>query len=202
MAKIPQGEWNAIAARHSQGESLSSIARQYGCTPPAIHYVLKRVKGLSTAAADAAGLSQSEPATEMVPDHRRVGPPTMQITTTKDTMSEVRPFPSRQLRIEKDDPPGAPGARLEQSGQISPLSIHKAPGGGRTSALTAGLDAELQAQAEAAIQAFRSSFSAALGQGSLATHERLRQAASDLMRAAARTTIVIDRVNASGKRGG
>ena len=42
MSKIPQGEWSAIAARHAQGESLSAIARSYGCTPPAIHYVLKR----------------------------------------------------------------------------------------------------------------------------------------------------------------
>ena len=40
MSKIPQGEWSAIAARHAQGESLSAIARSYGCTPPAIHYVL------------------------------------------------------------------------------------------------------------------------------------------------------------------
>src|SRR5215469_13059168 len=42
MSKIPQGEWSTIAARHAQGESLSAIARSYGCTPPAIHYVLKR----------------------------------------------------------------------------------------------------------------------------------------------------------------
>src|SRR5271165_6373469 len=42
MSKIPQGEWRAIAKRHAQGESLSAIARSYGCTPPAIHYVLKR----------------------------------------------------------------------------------------------------------------------------------------------------------------
>src|SRR6516225_4725640 len=42
MSKIPQGEWSAIAARHAKGESLSAIARSYGCTPLAIHYVLKR----------------------------------------------------------------------------------------------------------------------------------------------------------------
>ncbi len=42
MSKIPQGEWSAIAARYSQGESISSIARHYGCTAPAIHYILKR----------------------------------------------------------------------------------------------------------------------------------------------------------------
>jgi hypothetical protein len=42
----PQGEWNAIAQRYSKGETLSSIVRHYGCTPPAIHYILKRVKSL------------------------------------------------------------------------------------------------------------------------------------------------------------
>src|ERR671923_2313156 len=44
MSKIPQGEWNAIAARYAQGESISRIAQSYGCTPPAIHYILKRHK--------------------------------------------------------------------------------------------------------------------------------------------------------------
>jgi len=42
MAKIPQGEWNAIAARYAKGESISKIAQSYSCTPPAIYYILKR----------------------------------------------------------------------------------------------------------------------------------------------------------------
>src|SRR5215469_8957118 len=42
MSKIPQGEWSAIAARYAKGESISRIAQSYGCTPPAIHYILKR----------------------------------------------------------------------------------------------------------------------------------------------------------------
>src|SRR5690349_22062192 len=44
MSKIPQGEWNAIAARYAKGESITRIAQSYGCTPPAIHYILKRNK--------------------------------------------------------------------------------------------------------------------------------------------------------------
>ena len=40
MSKIPQGDWNAIAARFQNGELISNIARGYGCTPPAIHYIL------------------------------------------------------------------------------------------------------------------------------------------------------------------
>ena len=46
MPKIPQGEWSAIAARYEKGESMSGIARGYGCTPPAIHYILKRHRQL------------------------------------------------------------------------------------------------------------------------------------------------------------
>jgi hypothetical protein len=62
------------------------------------------------------------------------------------------------------------------------------------------LDAELRADAEAAIQAFRSSFDAALAENVPVTRERLRQTASDLMRVAARTTIVLDRLSAGAKR--
>jgi len=50
MSKIPQGEWKAIAARYEKGESISGIARGYGCTPPAIHYILKRHRELPAAA--------------------------------------------------------------------------------------------------------------------------------------------------------
>jgi hypothetical protein len=73
-------------------------------------------------------------------------------------------------------------------------------GAGRNSAFTAGLDRELHSRAEAAIAAFRSSFDAALAEGSPVVRERLRQAASDLMRVAARTTIVLDRLNANAER--
>jgi hypothetical protein len=201
MGKIPQGEWNAIAARYSKGESLSSIARHYGCTPPAIHYILKRVKGLSTAFP---ALVQAQLATETAPLGRpndgRIGQSAPPIATKEDTMGEVQPFPSREHRIEKGEPRPAPAARPAQNGRRPPAAAQKPPGAGRAPALTAELDAELQAHTEAAIQAFRSSFAAALAEGSPATRERLRRAASDLMRAAARTTIVLDRVNAGGKR--
>jgi hypothetical protein len=62
------------------------------------------------------------------------------------------------------------------------------------------LDEELYGRSEAAIAAFRSSFEAALAEGSPGVRQKLRQAASDLMRVAARTTIVLDRLNASAER--
>jgi hypothetical protein len=40
--KIPHSEWSAITARHRKGESLASIARSYGCTAPAIRYIINR----------------------------------------------------------------------------------------------------------------------------------------------------------------
>ena len=63
-----------------------------------------------------------------------------------------------------------------------------------------GLDAALHLRVEAAIALFRSSFHAALTEGSPGVRERLRQAAGDLMRVAARTIIVLDRFNAAKER--
>jgi hypothetical protein len=73
---------------------------------------------------------------------------------------------------------------------------------GRVSAFTAGLDSELHGRAEAAIAAFRSSFDAALAEASPHLRQQLRKAASDLMRVAARTTIVLDRLNATAEHAG
>jgi hypothetical protein len=71
---------------------------------------------------------------------------------------------------------------------------------GRATAGSDGLDIELHDRAEAAIEAFRSSFDAALAEGSPRERARLREAASNLMRVAARTTIVLDRLNALSER--
>lgn len=40
--KIPHSDWSAIRNRHAAGESLASIARDYGCTGPAIRYIINR----------------------------------------------------------------------------------------------------------------------------------------------------------------
>jgi hypothetical protein len=40
--KIDHAEWPAIIARHTGGETLASIARSYGCTAPAIRYIVNR----------------------------------------------------------------------------------------------------------------------------------------------------------------
>jgi hypothetical protein len=114
-------------------------------------------------------------------------------------MGDEQEFPLRQPRLERRDASSTLGPRPASTGQGPRAAAHQPAAGVRPPALTADLDAGLQAHAEAAIQAFRSSFVAALAEGSAATLERLRQAAADLMRAAARTTIVLDRLNAGGK---
>ena len=211
MSKIPQGEWSAIAARHAQGESLSAIARSYGCTPPAIHYVLKRngrqaVEKVEQPA-EAAPARSNEPHREAPPQTLR---PNGEIKLSLNRTNESASGGGR------DPAPPASGAahgeqRLAPSEQHLPpseprpvpeLQQHRGPlhAASRALASTDGLDSELHDRAEAAIETFRSCFDAALAEGSPHDRARLRQAASDLMRVAARTTIVLDRLNALSER--
>ena len=43
--KIPQSDWPLIMGRYEAGETLSSIARTYDCSPPAISYIVSRSRG-------------------------------------------------------------------------------------------------------------------------------------------------------------
>src|SRR4030081_3218047 len=60
--KIPQSDWPLIMGRYEAGETLSSIARTYDCSPPAISYVVSRSRarqaGGETPRSAAAGGSQ------------------------------------------------------------------------------------------------------------------------------------------------
>lgn len=152
MSKIPQGDWIAIAARYANGESITRIAQSYGCTPPAIHYILKRAK--------------QRPAT-------------------------ILPVAPAALAA---GPPGPPPRPAVPRPEGNPLPIES------RAAIAAGLDRDLHSRAEAAIAAFRSSFDAAMAEGSPHARQELRQAAADLMRVAARTTIVLDRLSAAAER--
>jgi hypothetical protein len=181
MSKIPQGEWNAIAARYAQGESISRIAQTYGCTPPAIHYILKRNRQRTA---------------QKVEQPLNGRPESLAASTREASQMPTAPPPSRSAQ-----------PRQEEHGAFQPVPSEirasaAAPGKmGGAPAFTAGLDSELHGRAEAAIEAFRSSFDAALSEeGSPIVRQRLRQAASDLMRVAARTTIVLDRLNANAER--
>ena len=183
MSKIPQGEWSAIAARYEKGESISGIARGYGCTPPAIHYILKRHRQL--------------PATAVTPLTR--GRPA---AAAAAPIAAYAPEPTPPARTAGKSEHYAPSPVLVRASP--PLAAASSPPAEkpdqRPAAPTPGLDSELHTRAEAAIAMFRSSFDAALMEGSPGVRERLRQAAADLMRVAARTTIVLDRLTAGSER--
>ena len=205
MSKIPQGEWNAIAARHARGETIARIAHDYGCTAPAIHYILKRQReragqGLAGANAAAAPAASAPPAMPL-PDARPVTE--LRPAPAVRPMAEVR---ADELRRENAPPftlalgagerrPSDP--RPEHSGGPR---LEPRPPVARGSALDAGFDTDLQNQIEESIEAFRANLNAALADGSPVRREELRAAASDLMRIAARTMIVLDRLSAGHER--
>jgi hypothetical protein len=198
MSKIPQGEWSAIAARYAKGESITRIAQSYGCTPPAIHYILKRSKQRAAQYPEERvnGNSEavsfpSETRTSTAPQApRAVQQRGGENGVARPVSSEVRPTAGPPLEARSPREPVTP--MLNERSRPAPPQRAE----GRNSAFTGGLDRDLHGRAEAAIAAFRSSFDAALAEGSPDVRHRLRQAASDLMRVAARTTIVLDRLNA------
>jgi len=232
MSKIPQGEWIAIAARHAQGESLSAIARSYGCTPPAIHYVLKRNGRQAVEKVEqtpeAPPPPPSEPRREVQSQTLRLNgelnhstnPPTEPSAgsgrdpappASRPVHIEHRPAAALHLAsgpVRSEQRPVAAAAAIAAPLPVTeplavvapqrPLAFSATTS--RSSALADGLDSELHQRAEAAIENFRSCFDAALAGGSPQQRARLRQAASDLMRVAARTTIVLDRLNAVSER--
>jgi len=44
--KIPHGEWPKIVAKYAGGETIAQIGRDYGCTAPAIRYIIRRSERL------------------------------------------------------------------------------------------------------------------------------------------------------------
>ena len=214
MSKIPRGDWSAIAASHAKGESITVIAQSYGCTPPAIHYILKGTKQRATHNLEQPLNGRSEtpraltpqltqtPAASDIPyaiDSRHEARDATRSAASKSTPSAAAPSALRVV-IDRRAATVTPALRdLSQPAvpQTQPGSARNTGGG---SALTARLDGELRGRAEAAIESFRSSFNAALTEGSLVARQRLRKAASDLMRVAARTIIVLDRANPGTER--
>jgi transposase-like protein len=204
MSKIPQGEWNAIAARYAQGESISRIAQSYGCTPPAIHYILKRHK--QRAAPDLASPQTAVRQAAQTPIRPEAATP---LRLREEERSIARPIAAENATA-TTRPCGAQPGRERQTEPFKPEQIEQRrlpfvrdqPQHPRQRGAAAGLDSELHGRAEAAIEAFRSSFDAALAESSPLVRQQLRQAAADLMRVAARTTIVLDQLNARAERYG
>lgn len=191
MSKIPRAEWAAILARHAGGETITKIAQGYGCTAPAIHYILKR---------------QRQSAEHGEADRRRAPTPPIHIEPPRTPPAadgasatprhEIRRPPAASDGSTLQDPILVAEPRADRNGRDTP-AFPRPIAGPRKPALAAALDAQLYDEAEAAVAEFRASFDAALAENAAGTRERLRQAASDLMRMAARTTIVLDRLGAA-----
>src|SRR5271169_143825 len=160
MSKIPQGEWSAIAARYAKGESIIRIAQSYGCTPPAIHYILKRGKQRAA----------QNPEPRVNPEYRvngksdstmtfpgeprkstaREAPRAVEHRGEENGIGRLVPSEVRQAA----GPPIEPRPRREPVTPMHGERSHPAPpqpAVGRNSAFTAGLDRDLHGRAEAAI---------------------------------------------------
>lgn len=59
--KIAREDWPKIAERYDAGETYVSIARDYGCSPPAIRYVVGQLKGGSDVSNSAEKLPERNP---------------------------------------------------------------------------------------------------------------------------------------------
>jgi hypothetical protein len=60
--KIPRSEWSTILARYAKGDTIAQIARDYGCTAPAIRYIVKR-NGMLTGRGRIPGVPPIQPGT-------------------------------------------------------------------------------------------------------------------------------------------
>ena len=219
-SKIPPAEWDAIAARRDKGESVAYIARTYETSPATIYGVLKKLaesKGEPAPAPEpVAPIVQAVVETPPAPAPVVAPAP----TPTRLTLTSSRPQPPAPVApapvavappapVEPPPPPVPPAPQqpfkftYENRAVDPPVRQPRVPAPPRPfadvepkTALNASLDAELRAQADAAIVIFQTAFAAVLGEETVATRKELRQAASDLMRVAARTTIALERKDA------
>jgi hypothetical protein len=97
--KISRTEWPTIVARYGKGETIAQIGRDYGCTAPAIRYIVKR-SGLLKSAAD-----RERTATTADSSRRQVG------ARRRESNPSVGDF---QIPSERAAPRDVLGAELRQ----------------------------------------------------------------------------------------
>jgi hypothetical protein len=101
--KIPQSDWPLIMARYEQGETLSSIARTYDCSPPAISYIVSRSREKMTG--EIVPPPATEPALVKAPANGTNGngsasvepmaaPPAATTLIRREAVAEPRPAPT------------------------------------------------------------------------------------------------------------
>jgi cold shock CspA family protein len=213
-SKIPETEWSAIVARRESGEPIAAIAKSYDCSPALIYGVLKKAQAAAQSvpagapAAEAASAPAEreptpEPQTAAAPAPQPAEPPAEPVRAA--AVSEKPPVPSAAAKapLGIGRPNGASsGARPsaaasaedadEGARKVAQPAPH--PSATKPIALTANLDQALRRDVDSEIDQFRAAFDAALGSANEETLETLRRASADLMRAGARTSIVVERL--------
>lgn len=169
--KIPHSEWSAIRTRHAAGESLASIARDYGCTGPAIRYIVNRPSG-GTAPAP---------------------------TSPDKALPENRSGESSDIgRVESSRPPAAaeatPASARPNPVGGNPVGGHRDSGVGASS-----IPPDLRWRVSSEIASFLAVFDSFLSDNSPETYDELLGATDRLMRVAARTRIELERARATAE---
>jgi len=88
--KVPRTDWTAILARHDRGETLAQIGADYGCTAPAISYIVKRAKAERAARQEDAAPSGRENILREKPVARHGGGPRGRLAPKADVVRADR----------------------------------------------------------------------------------------------------------------
>jgi cold shock protein len=196
-SKIPESEWGAVVARRNGGEAVASIARSYGCSPALVYSILRRQEG--TTPAEEAESLKAPPVEEPAPAAAEAVEDLAAADQGEESAAADR---SEDLSPTDEDAEVLPADEGEEFGAEDPDDGFEDDGeeepAARPPALAARLDDDLRQDVEAAIHAFTSAFDAALEPGGgKPAQAHLHAAASALMRAGARTIIVIERFGAA-----
>jgi transposase-like protein len=97
--KIPRSEWTEIFSRYRKGETIAKIARDYGCTAPAIRYIVKRSGGLASGPGRATRRSVSSETTEERASTRQTPAPPMLLEGREDRSEQLPPLRPADHRL-------------------------------------------------------------------------------------------------------
>jgi hypothetical protein len=168
--KIAHAEWPAIITRYESGESLASIARGYGCTAPAIRYIVNRETRAAT---------MTTPSMAVDGDRRD---------------DAAASGPGRPSNPESSSNPER--ASSPERSSVERLSNAAGPKGPELPAPTTSspIDRELRERVNSDIAVFLVAFDAAFASNSASARAALLEATDRLLRAGARTRIALERM--------
>jgi transposase-like protein len=115
--KIPQQDWPSIIARYQGGETLSSIARSYDCSPPAISYIVSRTRARGMPAE-----TENSPAALAAPAQLKktaASPPATNSITEPDLMHDAATAAPRSTSTVDTNAPDPSGARRPDESEPS-----------------------------------------------------------------------------------